>query len=116
MKTALAVWQGRSGRRILAKGPKVVLITEGPKGATAFTARRIGFSWRAEDHRRRYGGRGRYVQRGLPGGAGSGGAADQSAVASLSDDALRAALSLGTRAAAITCSRPGANPPWANEL
>ena len=37
-------------------------------------------------------------------------------VASLSDDALRAALLLGTHAAAITCSRPGANPPWADEL
>ena len=40
----------------------------------------------------------------------------KSAVASLSDDALREALSLGVRAAAITCSRPGANPPWADEV
>ena len=40
----------------------------------------------------------------------------KSAVASLSEEALRDALSLGVRAAAITCSRPGANPPWADEL
>ena len=30
--------------------------------------------------------------------------------------ALRDALTLGVRAAAITVSRPGANPPWAHEL
>ena len=34
----------------------------------------------------------------------------------LSDGELDAALSLGTRAAAVTVSRAGANPPWANEL
>ncbi len=34
----------------------------------------------------------------------------------LADAALDAALSLGTRAAAITVSRPGANPPWSHEL
>ncbi|MEF9605471.1 carbohydrate kinase, partial [Paracoccus sp. PXZ] len=31
-------------------------------------------------------------------------------------DAIAQALALGTRAAAITVSRPGANPPWAHEL
>ena len=34
----------------------------------------------------------------------------------LTPEAIAAALSLGTRAAAITVSRPGANPPWAHEL
>ena len=37
-------------------------------------------------------------------------------VAGLSDATLDAALSLGTRAAAVTVSRAGANPPWAHEL
>jgi fructokinase len=37
-------------------------------------------------------------------------------VIALGDAALTAALSLGTRAAAVTVSRAGANPPWANEL
>ena len=37
-------------------------------------------------------------------------------VASLSEEAVKDALSLGSRAAAVTVSRPGANPPWANEI
>ena len=32
------------------------------------------------------------------------------------DSTLDAALTLGTRAAAVTVSRPGANPPWSREL
>ncbi len=38
------------------------------------------------------------------------------ALAAISESDLAAALSFGARAAAITCSRPGADPPWAKEL
>ena len=38
------------------------------------------------------------------------------ALRDLHEDTLRDALSLGVRAAAITVSRPGANPPWSHEL
>jgi fructokinase len=34
----------------------------------------------------------------------------------LPEATLQAALTLGNRAAAITVSRPGANPPWLREL
>ncbi len=34
----------------------------------------------------------------------------------LGDDALRAALHLAGRSAAVTCGRPGADPPWRDEL
>ena len=40
----------------------------------------------------------------------------KSALTTLSDATLDAALTLGTKAAAVTVSRPGANPPWRNEL
>ncbi|WP_134679675.1 carbohydrate kinase family protein [Paracoccus ravus] len=44
------------------------------------------------------------------------GALTREGLAKLSPEALLRALSLGTKAAAITVSRPGANPPWAHEL
>jgi fructokinase len=40
----------------------------------------------------------------------------KSAISTLSADAVGNALRLGARAAAVTVSRPGANPPWANEI
>ena len=40
----------------------------------------------------------------------------KAAVKAISDDVLAAAIGLGVRAAAVTVSRPGANPPWAHEL
>ena len=44
------------------------------------------------------------------------GVLQKATLAALSDAVLDAALSLGTRAAAITVSRAGANPPWSHEL
>ena len=44
------------------------------------------------------------------------GSLTKAGVAALPDSTLDAALTLGTRAAAVTVSRPGANPPWSREL
>ena len=41
---------------------------------------------------------------------------DKKKLAALSAEQLDKALAFATRAAAITCSRPGADPPWAREL
>ena len=40
----------------------------------------------------------------------------KAAIGDLSEDAIRKALELGSRAAAVTVSRAGANPPWRHEL
>ena len=101
---------------ILAKGAKVVLVTEGAKGATAYTARG---SVQVEAPKITVAdtvGAGDTFNAGFLASLDRDGLLSKGQVTNLSDDALRAALSLGTRAAAITCSRPGANPPWAKEL
>ena len=44
------------------------------------------------------------------------GALSKARLSALTDAELDAALTLGTRSAAITVSRAGANPPWRSEL
>ncbi len=41
---------------------------------------------------------------------------DKAAIAALDQDSVLAALKLAVKAAAVTVSRPGADPPWAHEL
>ncbi len=101
---------------LLAKGPKVVLVTEGAKGATAYTARGSVQVAAPKITVADTVGAGDTFNAGFLASLDRDGLLSKPQVANLSDDALRNALSLGTRAAAITCSRPGANPPWANEL
>ena len=105
-----------SPQAILAKGPKVVLMTEGAKGATAYTARGKVSVAAPKIVVADTVGAGDTFNAGFLAALDRAGLLTKAAVANLSDDALRDALSLGTRAAAVTCSRPGANPPWANEL
>jgi fructokinase len=101
---------------ILAKGSKVVLVTEGSKGATAYTARGSVQVAAPKITVADTVGAGDTFNAGFLASLDQANLLSKAAVAALSDDALRTALSLGTRAAAITCSRPGANPPWAHEL
>ena len=101
---------------ILAKGPKVVLVTEGAKGASAYTTRGMISVSAPKIVVADTVGAGDTFNAGFLAALDRAGLLTKSAVASLSDDALRDALTLGTSAAAVTCSRPGANPPWANEL
>ncbi|MCW1917336.1 carbohydrate kinase [Rhodobacter sp. KR11] len=97
-------------RAVLAKGPKLVFITEGAEGARAITATQNRFVAATK------------VTVADTVGAGAlcalhaAGALTKARVAALTDAELDAALTLGTRAAAVTVSRPGANPPWAHEL
>ncbi|MCX7288545.1 MAG: carbohydrate kinase [Rhodobacterales bacterium] len=101
---------------LLAKGAKVVLVTEGAKGATAYTARGSVQVAAPKITVADTVGAGDTFNAGFLASLDQNGLLTKAQVANLSDEALRAALTLGTRAAAITCSRPGANPPWAHEL
>lgn len=103
-------------RAIVAQGPKVVFITEGAAGARAVTATQDRFVAAQKVTVADTVGAGDTFNAGALCALHQAGALSKTRIAALSDAELDAALSLGTRAAAITVSRPGANPPWANEL
>lgn len=115
-------WLGGQGdltalaRGILAMGPKVVFITEGSKGARAVTATQDIFVAAQKVMVVDTVGAGDTFNAGVLAALHQAGALTKAGVASLADSTLTDALSLGTRAAAVTVSRAGANPPWASEL
>lgn len=101
---------------VLDLGPKVVIITEGADGARAFTARDT-----VHVPARRVTvvdtvGAGDTFNAGFLAALHDAGQLTRDAVANLTADTLRAALDLGGRAAAVTVSRAGANPPRRAEL
>lgn len=102
---------------VLAKGPKLVCITEGAEGVTGYTA---GGAVRVAARRVEVVdtvGAGDTFNAGLLAGLSDAGLLTRDALAAgLPEDGLRAALDLGVRAAAVTVSRAGANPPRRAEL
>ena len=103
-------------RDILAKGPKVVFITEGAAGARAVTATQDRFVAATKVAVADTVGAGDTFNAGVLAALHEAGALSKAGVAALPDAVLDAALSLGTRSAAVTVSRAGANPPWRHEL
>lgn len=101
---------------VLAQGPKAVFVTEGAAGAHGFTAAHSVFVPARRVEVVDTVGAGDTFNAGVLAALHAAGALTRAGVAALSEDALRAALNLGTRAAAVTVSRAGANPPWAREL
>jgi fructokinase len=104
------------GRQILEKGPKLVFITEGAAGARAITATQNRFVAATPVTVADTVGAGDTFNAGALAALHDAGVLTKAALAALPDATLDAALTLGTRAAAITVSRAGANPPWRHEL
>ncbi|MBP9184123.1 MAG: carbohydrate kinase [Fuscovulum sp.] len=107
---------GDLARGILARGPKAVFITEGAKGARAVTATQDRFVAATPVKVADTVGAGDTFNAGVLASLHAAGALTKAGVAALTAAQLDAALSLGTRAAAVTVSRAGANPPWSHEL
>ena len=109
-------WLGTDADEILGNGAALVCVTEGAKGVVGHWR---GGSVRAEAQRVQVVdtvGAGDTFNAGLLAGLSQAGLLDRTALAQLDEAKVKPALDLGNRAAAITVSRAGANPPWANEL
>ena len=101
---------------ILARGPKVVFVTEGAEGAHGFTARHQSFVPARKVTVADTVGAGDTFNAGILAALHRAGHLTKAALAELSRDDVTAALTLGCAAAAVTVSRAGANPPWAAEI
>jgi fructokinase len=100
----------------LAQGAKLVVITRGAEGATGYTS-----SLKVSVPSQRVKvidtvGAGDTFDAGILASLKMNNLLTKAQVASLGEEALRDALALGAKAAAITVSRAGANPPWAHEI
>jgi fructokinase len=115
-------WFGESGShdeiaaRWLQLGPNLVVITRGSKGAVGYTARGQVEVPAAPVRVADTVGAGDTFNAGILGGLRDAGLLSKASIQELSDKALRSVLEFAIEAAAITVSRPGANPPWRHEL
>ncbi|WP_424990637.1 carbohydrate kinase family protein [Fluviibacterium sp. S390] len=103
-------------RKLIAKGPKLVLVTEGAKGAHGITADRAVFVPSQKVTVVDTVGAGDTFNAGFLAALADADALSKDALSGLDDDALSAALGLAARCAAVTVSRAGANPPTRAEL
>lgn len=105
------------GQAVLAMGPKLLLLTRGGEGSTAYQAG--GGEVHVPASRVEIVdtvGAGDTFNAGCLAALRAAGALRRDALASLDADTLTQMLTFAGRAAAVTVSRAGANPPWAHEL
>jgi fructokinase len=115
-------WFGETGTpdeiaaRWLGLGPKLMIITRGSKGAVGYTKR---FKVEVTPEPVKVVdtvGAGDTVNAAILASLHDQEALTKARIASLSETEARAALTLSAKAAAITVSRAGANPPWRREI
>ncbi|MER8014798.1 carbohydrate kinase [Streptomyces griseoluteus] len=112
-----ARWLGGTPREWLAAGPSAVVVTRGGDGLTVHTA--DGAEYRVPGEKVAVVdtiGAGDTVNAALLHGLSTLDALSARALAGLGPDTWRRLLGFAARAAAVTCSRAGAQPPYAAEL
>ncbi|MDQ6435926.1 carbohydrate kinase [Mesorhizobium sp. LHD-90] len=115
-------WFGESGTtdeiaaRWLELGPKLMVVTRGGDGLLAFSKR-----YKVSTPAERVSvvdtvGAGDTVNAGILASLRDQGLLTKQAISELTEDQIRSVLAFSGRAAAITVSRAGANPPWRREM
>lgn len=102
---------------MLGKGPKIVVLTRGSEGASAVFGE--GAVIEVPSQKVTVAdtvGAGDTFNAGFLASLFQGGLLEQGRFAKIGEAELKRALEAGAKVAAITVSRPGANPPWQNEV
>ncbi|WP_434721763.1 carbohydrate kinase family protein [Mesorhizobium sp. RIZ17] len=103
-------------RNWLDRGPKLIVVTHGSEGAVGYSR-----SHKVTVMPRKVKvvdtvGAGDTFNAGILASLHEQGLLTKAAIGDLPEEAIRKALELGAKAAAVTVSRAGANPPWRNEI
>ncbi|AEH89876.1 MULTISPECIES: carbohydrate kinase [Mesorhizobium] len=115
-------WFGEAGshedvvRNWLDRGPKLIVVTHGSEGAVGYTKDHAVTVMPEKVEVVDTVGAGDTFNAGILASLHEQGLLTKAAIAGLSQDAIRKALALGAKAAAVTVSRAGANPPWRHEI
>jgi fructokinase len=103
-------------RNWLDRGPKLIVVTHGGEGAVGYSKAHQVTVMPQKVKVVDTVGAGDTFNAGILASLHEQGLLTKAAIGDLSEDAIRKALELGSRAAAVTVSRAGANPPWRHEI
>ncbi|BAV51799.1 carbohydrate kinase [Mesorhizobium sp. 113-1-2] len=115
-------WFGEAGshedvvRNWLERGPKLIVVTHGSEGAVGYTKDHAVTVMPEKVEVVDTVGAGDTFNAGILASLHEQGLLTKAAIGTLTQDAIRKALALGAKAAAVTVSRAGANPPWRHEI
>ncbi|ESW79732.1 carbohydrate kinase [Mesorhizobium sp. LSJC285A00] len=115
-------WFGEAGlhedviRNWLDRGPKLIVVTHGSEGAVGYSREHKVTVTPEKVEVVDTVGAGDTFNAGILASLHEQGLLTKAGIGGLSEDAIRQALALGAKAAAVTVSRAGANPPWRHEI
>ncbi len=116
------LWFGEAGshedviRNWLDRGPKLIVVTHGSEGAVGYSREHKVTVMPQKVEVVDTVGAGDTFNAGILASLHEQGLLTKAEMGGLSEDAIRQALTLGSKAAAVTVSRAGANPPWRHEI